>query len=79
MGKGPWVFKSKYREDRVTLKKPRKVKYDDGSVFVDAGEYAEFHRNTWTTDDAVKARKLREMIEERKDKDPLHIVETTVN
>jgi hypothetical protein len=72
-----FVFKSKYIKDRVTLVKPRKIKYDDGTMFIDPGKFAEFDRNTWSTQDPLLAQKLRDMIEERKDVNPLHIVETT--
>lgn len=76
--KGPFVFKSKFREDVVTLVTPTKVKHADGSTFVDPGKFAEFHRNTWTTEDPLEAQMLRDKIEERKLNDPLHIVETTL-
>ena len=76
-GDGPFIFKSKFREDVVTLVTPIKTKHADGSTFVDPGKFAEFHRNTWTTQDPVSAQQLRQKIEERKDHDPLHIVETT--
>lgn len=75
---GPFVFKSKYREDIVTLVTPRKIKHADGSTFIDPGKFAEFHRNTWTTHDPYEAQLLREKIEARRDTDPLHIVETTI-
>lgn len=72
-----YVFKSKFRQDRVTLRKPLKTKHNDGSYSVDPGEYAEFERNTWSTNDAFKAQILRDKIKERQNMDPLHIVETT--
>jgi len=75
---GPFVFKSKYTEDVITLVTPRKIKYEDGTQFVDPGKFATFHRNTWTTYDAVEAQLLRNEIEKGiKLGNPLHIVETT--
>lgn len=74
---GPFIFKSKFADDRITLKKPRKIKYDDGTMFVDPGVFAEFHYHTWMTDDPMLAEILRKKIEERKDVNPLNIVETT--
>jgi hypothetical protein len=75
---GSFVFKSKFREDVVTLDHPKKTKHADVSTFIDPGKFAEFHRNTWTTEDPFLAQKLRDKIEERRNHDPLHIVETTV-
>ena len=76
-GDGPFVFKSKYREDIVWLETPREEKRPDGGRFVSPGKKAEFHRNTWTTHDPLEAQLLRDKIDERKGRDPYHIVETT--
>ena len=72
-----FVFKSKYIRDVVTLIKPKNTPYPDGTRLVEAGKKAEFEHNTWPTGDPVLAKILRDKIEDRKDTDPYHIVETT--
>ena len=72
-----WIFKSKFREDVVNLRKGYKERNPDGSTTFHAGYDAEFHRNTWPTKDPVLAQLLRDKIEERKNLNPLHIIETT--
>lgn len=75
---GPFVFKSKYREDVVWLESPREERRPDGSRFVSPGEKLEFHRNTKTIYDPLTAQKLRDKIKEQTELgNPLHIVETT--
>ena len=73
-----YVFKSKYKEDVVTLKKGKKDKFPDGTMDIVAPIAAEFHRFTWATDDADLALILRNNIAKRlKQGSPLHILETT--
>jgi hypothetical protein len=73
-----FVFKSKYKEDKVTLKKGIKEQMPDGSARVQAPVLAEFSRFTWSTDDPVSAETLRGFIAQRlRDGVPLHIQETT--
>ncbi len=73
-----FVFKSKYKEDVVTLKKGVKTVAPDGRMDVQPAVTAEFHRFTWATDDDDKASILRGFIAARfKDGTPLHILETT--
>jgi hypothetical protein len=73
-----FVFKSKYKEDKVTLKKGRKESLPDGSSRVEAPVLAEFTRYTWSTDDPASAEILRGFIADRlRAGNPLHILETT--
>lgn len=77
-GDGPFKFKSKYREDIVWLKTPRRELRPDGSVFIDPGVKAEFHRNDWVTEDKLHAKMMRGHIEDAaKAGRPMHIVEIT--
>ncbi len=71
------MFKSKFRDDMINLKKPAVDRRPDGSKIVTAAVWAQFERNTWITRDPELARILREKIKARKEKDPLHVVETT--
>ena len=73
-----FVFKCKYKEDRVTLKKGTKELMPDGSAFVSPPVTAEFGRHTWSTDDANLAGILRDIIARRLlQRSPIHIQETT--
>ena len=72
-----YTFKSKFREDVITLRKPMKKDNPDGSTTLEPMVVAEFHRNTWFTKKAWEAGVLREKIEARKHTDPYHIIETT--
>lgn len=70
-------FKSKYRDDRITLIKSYKTKNPDNSYTFYPGYVAEFDHNNWFTFDPDKAQLMRNLIEERKDINPLHVTETT--
>lgn len=73
-----FVFKSKFKEDKVTLKKGLKETMPDGSMRVQAPVLAEFSHFTWITDDTNRAALLRAAIEERLlHGSPIHIQETT--
>ena len=73
-----FVFKSKYREDQVSLQKPQVESFSDGSKRVMGGSIIPFHRYTWSTDDPIQAEKLRAVIAQRlRLGDPIHIMETT--
>ena len=72
-----FVFKSKFRDDRVTLDKPSVTQYPDGSKSVEGHKMAEFSHNTWSTDSAEDAEKLRVTIQKRLKRAPLGIIETT--
>lgn len=72
-----YVFKSKYREDKVLLEHGSKVEHKDGSKTIKSDVWAEFQRNTWSTKDPRLAGILRNQIEEWEDIAPLHIMETT--
>jgi hypothetical protein len=73
-----FVFKSKYKDDKVTLKKGRKEQLPDGSTYVEPPVLAEFSRYTWVTDDPVYAEILRDGIKKRLlHGNPIHILETT--
>lgn len=74
---GPWVFKSKFRRDQVTLRKPVSTPLPDGSRRVTGTVWAEFDHNTWTTKDPELATILRDAIATRRPINPLGIVETT--
>ena len=74
----PWIFKSKYTEDVIWLKPPRRELRPDGSVFIDPGMKSEFHKNTRITSDSLEAQLLRSKIKEAEQLGaPLNIVETT--
>lgn len=75
---GPWVFKSKYKEDRVRLKAAEIVMEPNGSKRTVPAVVAEFSRNTWTTEDPELAALLRKKIESREPRNPLGVVETTI-
>lgn len=77
-----FTFKSKFRSDKITLKKAVKVKNPDGSMSILSPQvYAEFSRNTWSTRSPELAGILRKRIEAGEDpSDPLcptNIIETT--
>jgi hypothetical protein len=72
-----YTFKSRYKEDVVNLKKAYKERNPDNSTTFFSGYDAEFHRNTWSTQDPELAQLLRDKIKERQNLNPLHIVETT--
>ncbi len=73
-----FVFKSKYKEDKVTLKKGIKERMPDGSTRVEAPIMAEFNRYTWATDNTEYAEILRGGIANRLlNGNPIHIQETT--
>jgi hypothetical protein len=81
-GPGKFTFKSKFRSDKVTLKKAVKTKNPDGSMTILSPQvYAEFSRNTWSTRNPELAGILRKRIEAGEDpSDPLcptNIIETT--
>ena len=73
-----FTFKSKFREDKLTLKKQIIEALADGSKRVTGTEFIEFSQNTFSTQDPEVARVLREKIADR-DKlgVPLHVIETT--
>ena len=74
-----YVFKSKFREDKVTLRKPHTELNADGTKTVTGHEMAEFSRNTWSTDDPQRAEAMRTAIKNRQKRGtPLAIIETTV-
>ncbi len=72
-----FVFKSKYREDNVTLRKPVRRELADGTAYMEPAVVAQFNRSTWATDDAELAKLLRDIIKRRLATAPLHILETT--
>jgi len=72
-----YTFKSKYSDDKITLVKSYKTKNPDNSYTFVSGYVAEFDHNNWFTYDPKMAQKMRDMIEERKDINPLHVFETT--
>lgn len=73
-----YVFKSKFINDCHRLKRPIKTVLPDGSVSVEPGTFAQFERNTWITKDPELAKIMRDKIEARRLKDPIHVVETTL-
>jgi len=72
-----YVFKSKYREDKVLLEHGYRRKHSNGTYSIKNDVWAEFARNTWSTKDPRLAGILRNQIEEWEDIAPLHIMETT--
>ena len=73
-----FVFKSKFREDKVTIDKPHVTLNPDGTKTVEGHRMAEFSRNTWATDDELDAEKLRTAIRNREKRgSTLNIIETT--
>lgn len=73
-----FTFKSKFREDKVTLKKQIIEALADGSKRVTGTEFLEFSQNTFSTQDPEVANILREKIAAREKKGvPLHVIETT--
>jgi len=77
-----FTFKSKYRRDKVTLKKAIKTKNPDGSMTVLSPQiYAEFDRNNWATTDPELAELMRKRIADglsnRSGLAAVNIVETT--
>ena len=73
-----FIFKSKFREDKVTLYKPHVELNPYGSKSVEGHKMAEFMRNTWSTDDPLDAEKLRTVIRNRTKRGAsLGVVETT--
>lgn len=76
------VFKSKYRDDKISLIKAKRVRNSDGSLTVLEDQvYADFSHNTWATTNQEQAEKLRQRIEAGLDpNNPLpaiHVIETT--
>lgn len=79
---GKFTFKSKFRSDKITLKKAVKVKNPDGSMTIMSPHvYAEFNRNTWSTRSPELAGILRKRIAAGEDPGdplcPLNVIETT--
>lgn len=73
-----FTFKSKYRDDMISLIKPLVETLADGSKRVRGATWAEFGHNTFSTRDGKIATLLRGKIKERlKGSDPLNVVETT--
>ena len=73
-----FVFKSKFKEDKVTLVKGVKERLPDGSARITPGVLAEFNHYTWKTDDVKLAKILRDGIAARLLHGiPLHVFETT--
>ncbi len=72
-----FTFKSKFRNDKVLLDPGYKRENKDGSKSIKSDVWAEFSYNTWSTGKPTLAKMLRDKIEEFKDVDPLHIMETT--
>lgn len=74
-----FIFKSKFREDKITLRKPQTELNPDGTKSVHGHVMAEFNRNTWSTDDPQMAEAMRTAIHNRLKRGvPIEIVETTV-
>jgi hypothetical protein len=76
------VFKSKYRDDKISLIKAKRVKNPDGSTTVLEDQvYADFSHNTWASTNQELAEKLRQRIADGLDPNnplpALHIIETT--
>jgi hypothetical protein len=73
-----YVFKSKFRADKIQLQVGHTIKNPDGSKSVIPDIWAEFERNTWTTRDPERADMLRKQIKQGEDSGrPLHVMETT--
>ena len=60
-----FMFKSKYRDDCITLRKPMIERLPDGSKSFQAAQVAQFDRNTWITEDPEEAALLRNAITTR--------------
>ena len=76
------VFKSKYRDDKISLIKAKRVKNLDGSTTVlEDPIYADFSHNTWATTNQEQAELLRKRIAAGLDPDSslpaIHVIETT--
>ena len=69
-----YYFKSKFRQDVVTLIKPSKKDHKDGSTTTDPGAVAGFDHHGWKTTNAHHAGILRHIIEDRPE---IGIQETT--
>lgn len=66
-GVGPdkFVFKSKFRQDKVKLFEATYRRYADGTMRVASpARWAEFEYNTWSTADKEAAQKMRDKIAE---------------
>lgn len=73
-----YIFKSKYRDDQISLTKGTVTTRPDGSRLIEGQELAQFANNTFTTYDAALADKLRQAIKDRKSTaSPLQVFETT--
>ena len=73
-----FVFKSKFKEDKVTLDKGSVETLPNGMKVATGARFADFSRFTFTTDSPDDAETLREFIKQRLKKgNPLHILETT--
>ena len=76
------VFKSKFRDDKISLVKAKRIKNPDGSMtVVDDPIWADFSHNTWTTTDPERADMLRKRITDGLDPNhplsAIHVLETT--
>ena len=76
------IFKSKYRDDKISLIKAERVKLPDGTLAVTKNQtWAEFGHNTWATTNQEHAELLRKRIAAGLDPNDslpaLHIIETT--
>lgn len=73
-----YTFKSKYRDDVLSLDKGTIHRRADGSSLVEGRVDATFSHNTFTTHDEELAQKIRDVITTRKTEGrPLGIFETT--
>jgi hypothetical protein len=72
-----YVFKSKFKRDKVLLDAGYRRTNDDGSKSIKNDVWAEFEHHTWITKDPALAEFLRRKIKTSKDVGPLHIMETT--
>ena len=75
------VFKSKFRDDKISLTKAHTEKNPDGSKTVVSQSWADFSHNTWTTTDQEQAELLRKRIAAGLDPNhplpAIHVLETT--
>lgn len=76
------VFKSKFRDDKISLIKIGRVENSDGSTTVTKDQvWADFSHNTWATTNQEQAELLRKRIASGLDpNNPLptiHVLETT--
>ena len=75
------IFKSKYRDDKISLTKAHTEKNPDGSKTVVSQSWADFAHNTWTTTSQEQADMLRKRIADGLDiGNPLpaiHVIDTT--